>query len=322
MTRFPNGLSSFGIPLFGGGASRIASGAPGPNTTQGVTGNTWFVNAANGSDGNKGTSPSAPFATMAKAFEVIASGDVINFCGKITEQLVTPVNIFDVRVQGMGNRPRHADATPTGGNFMAAQWGAPASGAVVGQATVRVLQQGWSFDNILFTAGDETAACVELVRNAASGNDERDASHASITNCRFSGTGIGVKLGATSFTENVFNVLMEGNTFNNMTSAIFCTSCIANGIQIKGNTFFSNTKNITTKLQNSFIIGNFVGPFTAAANSGGIDLTGGTAGNTVTLNYLSGTYSNAGGYVAAGSADEWAANMNVITGGWTAADPA
>lgn len=322
MTRFPNGLSSYGIPLFGGGASRISTGAPGPNTSQGVVGNTWFVNAAHGSDGNNGTSPSTPFATMARAFEVIASGDVINFSGKILEQLVTPVNIFDVTVNGMGNRPRHADSTPTGGNFMAAQWGPPASGGTAAQATVRVLQQGWRFTNILFTAIDANAGCIELVRNAASGDSERDASHAEIIGNRFAGTGIGVKIGATSYTENVFNVLIEGNTFNNMSQGIYATSCQPNGAQVLNNYFFGCTKNITAKFQASRIQGNVIGQFTASGNSGGIDLTGGVATNVVTLNYLSGTYSNAGGYVAAGAGDEWAANMNVISGGWTAADPA
>jgi len=317
-TNFPNGVTSFGVPVFGGG-SKVASSAPAP---QYAYGNTWFVNGYSGNDAFNGKSPQTPFLTMARAFEVIQSGDVINLTGKVTEQLVTPVQIFDVWVNGMGNRPRHADSTPAGGNLATAQWAPPASGATAATATVRVLQQGWRFTNILFTSADANSGCIELVRNAASGDDERDASHTSIIGNRFAGTGIGIKLGATSFTENVFNVLIEGNTFNNMSKGIYCTSCIANGIQITGNTFFSNTVNITAKLQNSFITNNFIGPFTASGNSGGIDLTGGTAGNVVTLNYLSGTYSNAGGYVAAGAGDEWAGNMNVITGGWTAADPA
>jgi hypothetical protein len=111
-TDFPNGVTSFGIPVFGGGPGKFVTSA---------FGRTWFVNANStipaagwspGSDGNSGTSPTAPFLTMDKAFDSLASGDVINFTGKITEQLVTPVQIFDVWINGCGNRPRHADSTP------------------------------------------------------------------------------------------------------------------------------------------------------------------------------------------------------------------
>lgn len=283
-------------------------------------GRAWFVDTAVGTNGD-GSSPKNAFNTMQRAFNACASGDIIYFVGKVTEQLVTPVQVFDVTVVGCGNRPRHADATPTGGNYAASQWGPPASGAVSGQATVRVLQQGWRFINILFTMESATAAGVEIVRNAASGNSERDGSHAEILGCRFAGAGIGIRSGvAGTFTEIAFNVLVEGNTFNGNTLSM--SGINGNAWQIRNNVFTGNTANITMALQNSFIIGNYIGPFTAAANSGGIDLNGGTAGNVVTLNYLSGTYSNAGGYRAAGGADEWGGNMNVISGGWTAADPA
>lgn len=286
-----------------------------------IKGRAWFVDTSYGGNGN-GKSPKTAFSTMQRAFDNLQSGDIIYFVGKVTEQLVTPVQIFDVTVVGCGNRPRHADATPSGGNHAAAQWGPPASGAVAAQATVRVLQQGWTFANILFTAVDANAGCIEIVRNAASGDSERDGSHCTILGCRFAGTGIGVKIGATSFTENPFNVLIQDSVFNDMSQGIFATSCQPQVISILNNEFMRNTKNITAKLQASVIKGNIIGPFTASGNSGGIDLTGGVAGNVVTLNYLSGTYSIAGGYKGAGAGDEWGANMNSITGGWTDADPA
>jgi hypothetical protein len=296
----------------------MVAGAPSKRNTYGRT---WFVNSYAGSNGNVGDSPLSPMATLTEAFTRIASGDVLNIAGKFTEQLVTPANVFDVWVNGMGNRPRHADATPTGGNFMAAQLAPPASGGTAAGATIRVLQQGWRFSNLLFTAIDANAACAEIVRNAGAGNLERDASHAEFLGCRFAGTGIGIRSGVAGlFTEIAFNVLVDGCTFNNMTLAM--SGINGNAWQIRNNTFFSNTANITMALQNSFITNNFIGPFTPAANSGGIDLTGGTAGNVITLNYLSGTYSIAGGYKGAGAGDEWGGNMNSIAGGWTAADPA
>lgn len=319
MTTYADGLFQYGGSPVGVGAFDVSKIFSTPNGFR-QRGRAWFVDGSYGGSGN-GSSPSGAFSTMDQAFDSVASGDIIYLIGKVAESLVTPEQIFDVTVVGCGNRPRHADATPSGGNWAAAQW-APTSGGTAAQATVRVLQQGWRFVNILFTAIDANAGCIELVRNAGASDAERDASHAEILGCRFAGTGIGVKIGATSFTENVFNALIQGNTFNDMSQGIFATSCQPQCIQIMDNQFLRNTKNITAKLQASVIRGNTIGPFTASGNSGGIDLTSGVATNVVALNYLSGTYSNAGGYVAAGAGDEWAGNMNVTAGGWTAADPA
>lgn len=316
MSTFPDQLSQWGgVPV---GVNPFYNKIIRSNLNK--RGKAWFVDPNQG--GGNGSSPGSAFSTMAEVFSRLSSGDIIYFIGKITEQLVTPVQVFDVTVIGCGNRPRHADSAPAGGQYATAQWAPPASGGTAAQATVRVLQQGWRFVNILFTSIDANAGCIELVRNAASGDDERDASHCEIIGNRFSGTGIGVKIGATSFTENVFNALIAGNTFNSMSQAIYATSCQPNCIQILDNQMLLNTKHITAKLQSSVVKGNTIGPFTASGNSGGIDLTGGVATNVVTLNYLSGTYSVAGGYVSAGGGDEWAGNMNVTAGGWTAADPA
>lgn len=319
MTTFGDGLAQYGGMPVGPGfplTSKYFS------VTQGnqKKGRAWFVDTSYGGNGD-GTTPATAFNTMTQAFAHIASGDIIYFVGKVTEQLVTPVQIFDVSVIGCGARPRHADATPAGGNWAASQWGPPASGGTAAQATVRVLQQGWTFSNILFTAIDANAAMIEVVRNAGAGDAERDGSHCSIIGCRFAGAGIGVRSGvAGSFTEIAYNVLVQGNTFNGNTLSMSGIS--GNQWQILDNVFSQNTANITMALQNSFIARNYIGPFTASGNSGGIDLTGGTAGNVITLNYLSGTYSIAGGYKGAGAGDEWGANMNSLTGGWTAADPA
>jgi len=257
---------------------------------------------------------------MAKAFEVIASGDVINFRGKITEQLVTPVNVFDVWINGMGNRPRHADATPVGGNIAAAQWGTPASGGTAAQATLRVLQQGWRFSNFLMTAIDLNAACLEIVRNAGAGDLERDASHAQVLGMRFSGAGVGIRGGVAGlFTEIPYNVEVGWSQFDNMTygmrAAIEC-----NQWYIHDNVFAPNTNQIIMAARNFLITRNSIGAFTAAASSGGIDLNGGTGLNQVTGNNLSGTYSIAGGYRVANANDNWYGNAS--SAGFTSADPA
>lgn len=61
-TNFPNGVSSFGVPVL-------------PPAGNVFTGNTWFVNPATGSDGNRGDTLSAPFATLYKAHSVMTSGN-------------------------------------------------------------------------------------------------------------------------------------------------------------------------------------------------------------------------------------------------------
>lgn len=275
-------------------------------------GRAWFVDTAQGTNGN-GRSPRAAFTTMQQAFDVVKSGDIIYFVGKVTEQLVTPVDVFDVTVVGAGNAPRNADATPTSGNYAAAQWGPPASGAVAGQATVRVQQQGWRFVNILFTMQGSTAGGVEFVRNSASGDDERDGSHGQVLGCRFSGAGIGVKFGASSYAENVFNVTVKDNIFNDNTYAIRVTNGGAYRAQIVDNVFETNTNHIVGAFTQSNISYNTV----SSATTGAIVLTGG-AGNQVSWNSLDGTYA-AGTLYAPGTNDNW--NGNAASTGFTAAVP-
>lgn len=55
LTNFPNGVTSFGVPVLG-----TLAGLP-------TTGNFWFVDPASGSDGYDGTSPETPFATLYRA---------------------------------------------------------------------------------------------------------------------------------------------------------------------------------------------------------------------------------------------------------------
>lgn len=317
-TNFPNGVTSFGIPIYGGGQGRVAASAPGLNLgATSIIGNTWFVDTVYGADGNDGNSPQSPLSTMAAAFLRLKSGDVINFRGKITEQLTTPVNVFDVWINGLGNRPRHADATPVGGGYAASQWGA--AGLTAATASLRVIQQGWRFTNFLFTAVDTNAACVEICRNAGATDLERDASHAQFLGMRFSGAGVGIRGGVAGvFTEIPFNVEVGFSQFDNMTfamrSAIEC-----NAWSIHDNEFGPNTNHITMVCRAMKIWKNNFGAFTAASSSGAIDLRGGSGINHVYGNYLAQTYSHAGGYQE-GTTDNWYGNY--ISTGISSALPA
>jgi hypothetical protein len=280
-------------------------------------GKAYFVDA-NRSGSGDGKSLESPFTTMAEAFAKIASGDTIYTRGKVREQLVTPVQVFDVSVIGLGNRPRHADSTPAGGEISASTWMAPATGAVVGKANVRVLQQGWKFENILFAMESATAAGIEIVRDAGAGNAERDASHTHVLGCKFAGAGVGIRGGVAGlFTEIPNHVVIEGNVFIDNTYA-FRSEIQCQRWSIKYNEFQANTNHIVAQLGASFIYENIFGAFTTDS----IELPGGQGLNIVTKNYLSGTYSSAGGYTVANANDEWAGNWNTIAGGITVVDPA
>lgn len=70
LTAFPNGISSFGFPVI-------------PGLSQPFTGNYYWVNETTGYDGNPGTSPQYPFATLQAAHDATTSGnnDVVLFSG-------------------------------------------------------------------------------------------------------------------------------------------------------------------------------------------------------------------------------------------------
>lgn len=291
---------------------RLQGGAP--TTIDGHTlnyrkGADWYVDASR-SGTSSGESFDNAFLTMAEAFAKVGSGDSIYFTGKVNEQLVTPVNVFDVRVIGMGNRPRHADSSPAGGDTHAAQWAA--GGLTAATANVRVLQQGWRFENILFSMVDADAAAIELVRNSGSGDAERDASHAAIVGCRFAGAGKGIRSGATSFVEVVNHVLVEDCRFDTNTYGIHGT-IVSNYWTIRNNEFRNCTNNITADFGYGFIYDNIFGAFTDGGTTGGIDLSGSSAGlNVITKNFLSGVFSNAGGYVQSDANDIWVGNYVTV----------
>ena len=275
-------------------------------------GTVYYVDGSKTTSGD-GKSWDGAYNTMAAAFNVLEGGETIFLAGKVTEQLTTPAQVFDVHVIGVGNRPRHADSSPAGGNLYASQWSG--SGLTAATANVRVIQQGWKFENILFSMVDSNAAGIEIVRNAAAGDSERDGSHCWIAGVKFAGAGVGIRCGvAGTFTEIPNHVLIEDCEFLQNTFGIRGAIQGANWT-IRRNIFRDSTNAIVAPLTSSYIYENIVNGFTAAANSGGIDLNGGGGLNVISKNVLGGTYSNAGGYRVANANDIWYGNFTSVTSG-------
>lgn len=304
ITNYEGGLASMGVPLPSSGFTRF-NGRP-----------HLFVHGQYGNDGFPGTDTSQPLKTMAKAFALVQSGGTIHLNGSITEQLSTPAGIFDVTVIGEGNRPRHADAhTSSGlnvqGGRAGATWKAPTSPTAT-TPLVKVRQQGWRFVNILF-APPSDAAAISFIRDAAAGDSERDGSHGEVVGCRFAGGQDGILFAGT---ENLFDVLICNNTFNDQTGVSikggYCYRAL-----IENNVFGQNANHIVLACTQSNIIRNILNSWTTAA----IDLNGGGGLNVITENYLSGTYASTQ-YRKANANDEWAGNWNTLSGGITVSDPA
>lgn len=288
-----------------------------------IRGRTWFLDANTGAATADARSFSRSKLTMADIFDELSSGDRVYFTGKIKEQLATPVGIFDVSIFGAGNRPRHADQHTGNNGYTGATWAAPASPTAT-TALCRVQQQGWRFGNILWAAHTDYGA-LEWVRNAAAGDSERDASHGHIVGCRFAAGKYHVMLGATSFTENLFNLRAEDNDFEDATTmSWFQGGGGAYRCKLLNNRFMANVSAVDVGFTQSIIRGNMMGLFTTKC----LDLTGG-ANNIVTGNYFTGDYSTAAGAYVAGTTDNWFGNFatdvaeaEVDPNGLTTADPA
>lgn len=315
MTDFPNGISSFGIPVSPFG-SLIHNGSTTDDGGAVTRGNKHiWVHGNVGGDGNDGLSPARPLRTMAAAFNVAGSGDIIHFNGNITEQLSTPAGVFDVTIVGEGNQPRHSDAHTNNNGYSSATWKYPSSGGSASTPLLIVQQQGWKLANTIFD-GPASAAAVQVFRDGGAGDSERDGSHIHVVGCKFVAGQNHIEFKGGPSQVVIENNLFFGATGDSITDTVGAGIGTDNYFRIVGNHFHNNESHIDAPLNYASIVGNIFGKKTTT----GIDLTGGSE-NVVTMNSLYGTYSIAGGYTA-GTNDEWGGNFNSLAGGVTAADPA
>ena len=298
-THYPHGVSSFGVPVVGGG------GMP-PS----YFGNYWFVDAKVGSDGNVGTEPAKPFATMSKAFAQLKSGDVIVARGKIREQLTTPVGVFDVTIIGGGNRPRHADDhTESAGKrgSSGATWTAPASGSTA-TPLLSIIQQGWRVYGFTWQISGSATACIELVKTDDSGDDEKDGGHFEAHYNKFQGdittpADIGIALKGGQGFIGLYNNLFLG--FSEGVGVTGATGGQQGWHEYIGNRFDHCSEGVDVALYHSLVKGNY---FYAGATIG-LELGSG-ADNIVTENVFNGDYD----INVAGTSDFWFNNYSLDTG--------
>ena len=94
LTNFPNGVTSFGIPLMGGG------GIPA------MYGNVYFVDYANGSDGNSGASVDQAVKTLSHAYTKFTSDQndmiLINGDDPVEEDAMVTLNSNKTHIVGLG----------------------------------------------------------------------------------------------------------------------------------------------------------------------------------------------------------------------------
>jgi len=162
LTNFPNGVSSFGIPIMGGG------GIPA------MYGDVWFVDYANGSDNNDGKSLDSPFKTLSQAHTKATTNknDIILLNGNGTHYQEASMLTWSknrIHVIGLGTFGA-VDMQPeiqlsTAGNLTDSA------------ATIKVTGYGNTFTNVYITNAGTHANSVTALWDAGENNV--------YTNCQF-----------------------------------------------------------------------------------------------------------------------------------------
>lgn len=300
-TNFPEGVSSFGIPMIGSGNIPVTKGTY------------WFVNGATGNDGNTGIALNASLKTIAAAVTRAGVDDVILVLpGSYTD--VVTITKAGVRLIALGtasNSVKWTSATDT-------------ISCTIAAANVEVA--GFKFTPPAFTAGVPASIALS------------NAGYAHIHHNRFQGQ-TGSYYAIYSAVCNSDNVIIENNDFEYMNTASHGAgiwALEAGGLsysdwQVKNNKFSSCVVGAYFNGRVALVQGNHFAQeginasgAVASVTTTKLSLSGvsGTSSgaNLVHGNYFGGTYSIAGGYIPGATVDDWAGNFNIA--GVTAALPA
>ena len=322
LTNFPNGITSFGVPVLGGG---------GPGGLVAFN-NVYFVDGINGSDGNSGLDVSRPFATIQKAVNTVVHRDAIIVLPHVAagvdydETVTTPLNNAT-----SGNAANLV--TLMGASATIYGQDAPMIFPNTGAGNCLVMRApGWRISGITFAVPTTSTMCIQLnLAQAAQTDNTSYAPHTQIDHCRFRGlvaAGVGIQ-----FTGAPHDVRILNNVFDEFTdNCIECpnsSTALPNRCLVVGNYFMNFTHGINMPLRgfnNSLILNNIFAEGQSNTIVTIIDITGGT-GNTVSGNVFPGDYSTASARFGAGTSDEWAGNYSSdtsegeVTGGITHGAP-
>lgn len=276
-------------------------------------GDTYHVDSVNGVDTYDGLSWGKAFKTIGAAVAVATADDTILIKGSFSE--VATISVAGVSIIGVGTGPKQA------------QW---TSG--VDTATLTLAANYCRVENIYFKPPAYSASTAL----GPSAIKLSNANWAYIVGCRFQGQTASYNA-IWSPVCNSDNVHIIGNEFYYMNTETYGAAILGveagglsySGWQIKNNVFHSCVTAININGRACVVTGNTIAEYGINASSAvaavlalGIDLSGtSSGGNAVWGNQLGGTY-GATLYKVGASGDQWAGNLNVLTGGVTAANPA
>ncbi len=219
-----------------------------------IAGNIWFVDGWKSASGD-GSSWDTAFNTMAEAFENITSNDVIYLTGRVTEQIVAPLGVFDVSIIGAtGGNPRQSTNNGAQAGY-SAYWTYETDNTV---ALLTLREQGWNIDNICFAppaSTATTAAAILMVR--AETATYPDPSHAVIQNCYFAGGGNAIiDSGGVGFVHLLNNKFyaQTGFSHQNIAGAGIAAPLMW---KIEGNRFLNMANGIKAAFSHAVITKNF-----------------------------------------------------------------
>jgi len=328
LTNFPNGISSFGVPVLGGGKGVVAYRK------------VYFVSKhESGSDGNSGLSVDQAFATVQKALDTVSDEDtIIVLRGSYDEQLTTGQfpgrqSVLDTAVAGRGRWCQLIGASQGQWAFDSPQLYNEAGST----ATLIVRAPGWRISGFRLVGDTGSPTIVRLQFNqAGSTADTNWAPGTTIDNCVFYGAV--ANCDGLDFEGAPPDVRILDNIFELFPSTGTCILSSSSGVAqanrctISGNQFIDNVNSIdmnprgfnASNIINNYIMNGHVNTLVV-----GFDNTGGND-CLVAGNYLGGDTADSYGdaHYVAGTGDHWIGNATSdsaatnTTGPWTHGDPA
>ncbi len=310
LTNFPNGV--------------LATPVVGANKFAGFwTNRVWFVDGANGLDGNSGKDPKLPLKTIARAVALAGRDDTIYIRplvrnNKYNENITVPVPTATANLEGLS-----FIGTGNGFGNYTAQAVTIRGVLAVDSPILKLLASHANVENMHFRtrAAQTTAGLINCPNNSGGGTNVGS----SIVNCTFS-----TDMGATATAgvaqkcivfDSTGGARVEGCVFQDLRMAISATSSASatGGLIIRGNQFLGTAANIAcdihfTDITMISIVGNVFGhgvpsygSFGGAVYNKYILCNGASSAGTLAVNFqgatdvAAGTNNTLGSLVTAGN---------------------